>query len=101
MSSGDAVTLICVLSVYSLLIVAQHVRARRILSRWAAREGLRIVSREMRCTRSGPFTGRHRQGQFVFKVAAVDASGAARTGWVRIGHPLTGVLSEALIVVWD
>ena len=101
MTESDLWIFLSLSAVFVVLIVAQHVRASCILSRWAAREGLRIFSSEKRYTRSGPFTSRHRQGQFVFRVFVMDAAGTTRTGWVRIGHAVWGVLSDDVLVVWD
>jgi hypothetical protein len=90
-----------IVAVFCVLVASQHVLANRFLFRWAQGQGLRITSYEKRYTRAGPFVGHHWQGQFVYKICAVNTLGETRNGWVRVGHWLAGVLSSDIQVIWD
>ena len=100
-SSPQIWPLLALVAVVLTLALAEHLLARRRLFAWARDAGLELTSAEKRYSRSGPFHGKHWQGQFVYKVCAVDFQGNARTGWVRIGHRLFGVLIDDLDVIWD
>jgi hypothetical protein len=50
--------------------------------------------------RRGPFWWSGK-GQVVYRVAVRDERGHDWQGWVRCGHWLTGLLSDAVEVRWD
>jgi hypothetical protein len=59
--------------------------SRAILQQWAAQEGLEILDSRCRSLFRGPFTWNSRKGDAVFLVAARNADGKVRHGWVRVG----------------
>ena len=87
--------------VFGLLVLAQHIASDRHLKKWAEKAGLHIASKKKVYSNSGPFSGNHWRGQFVYRISAVDAQGRTRTGWVRVGHWLVGVLASDAAVIWD
>lgn len=78
----------------------QHSRADEILKCWAQTTGVEVVSAEKRYLRLGPFL-MHSRGQFVFRIVVRDQTGLQRTGWLRVGGWLAGVLSDKAEVRWD
>lgn len=79
-----------------------HRIAAHRLQQWAQANGLHVLSREVRYQRTGPFHGRHRGGQLVYRVCVQTAEGVERQGWVRVGHWLLGAtLSQEAVVIWD
>jgi hypothetical protein len=76
-------------------------RAASLLSEWAERECLHLVSREQRWLRQGPFFWTSSNWQAIYRVTARDRAGNLRQGWVRCGSWLFGVLSQDVEVRWD
>jgi hypothetical protein len=79
----------------------QYARADEILRGWAKEAGMEVVSAEKRYWRTGPFFLRHSRGQFVYRITVRDPAGAERSGWIRVGGWLGGVLSNKTNVIWD
>ena len=84
-----------------LLLFWQFSRADEILQRWATANGFKVISAEKRFLRTGPFFLRSTRGQFVFRIVVEDQSGTKRTGWLRVGGWMAGVLSDKAKVIWD
>ena len=76
-------------------------RASNQLDAWAASSGLRIVDRELRWLRQGPFFWRSSRLQFVYHVKVEDVTGARRQGYVRVGGWWLGVLSSKVEARWE
>ena len=93
--------LVLVVLVGGMLARWQLKRADEILCRWAQEEGMEVVSAHKRYFRTGPFFFRHGRGQFVFRITVRDQAGVERTGWLRVGGWLAGVMSDKTKVIWD
>ncbi|GAA5495868.1 hypothetical protein Rhal01_02049 [Rubritalea halochordaticola] len=76
-------------------------RAQTILSNWAADSGVEILSRERRTFFRGPFFWSASKGQEVFYVQVRDRDGSTRSGWVRCGGWLLGLMSNQADVRWE
>lgn len=83
-----------------LLFFAHFQRSDSILERWAAEEGVEILSAEYRWLARGPFfwTSNKRS---VYRVQVIDRRGRTRRGWVRVGGYWLGLLSDHADVIWD
>lgn len=90
-----------VVALVAITTLAEYGRSGDVLERWAAREGLQILSRERRLLARGPFFFRTTRSQQVFRVTVRGRDGSVRHGYVRVGGFLLGVLSERADVVWD
>ncbi len=55
------------------------------LDRWAKEGGYRIVRRERRMYRKGPFFWGTGNCQIVYRIEVQDRHGTQKSGWVRIG----------------
>lgn len=78
----------------------QHSRANEIVRQWAQSTGVELVSAQKRYLRTGPFL-LYARGQFVFRVVVREHGGGERSGWLRVGGWLAGVLSNKAEIVWD
>ena len=78
----------------------QHSRANEIVRQWARSSGVELVSAQKRYLRTGPFL-LYARGQFVFRVVVREHTGTERSGWLRVGGWLAGVLSNKTEIVWD
>jgi len=76
-------------------------RSASLLERWAEEHGYRILDREYRTLRRGPFFWTTSKGQTVYRVTVEDKAGYARTGWVRCGGWWLGLLSDHVEARWD
>ena len=93
------VILFVVLGIASLIF--HFSRAKTMLERWAARNGLRLLEREARILARGPFFLSTATGQEVFRILVQDQQGQVRRGYVRCGGFLFGMLSDRVDVRWD
>jgi hypothetical protein len=75
-------------------------RSRYLLTEWAYQNGYELLTAQLRPFRKGPFWWSSR-GQTVYRVEARDQQGNIRTGWVRCGSGLLGVLANVVEVKWD
>jgi hypothetical protein len=75
-------------------------RSRRVLERWAERNGYRIIDTDYRKFFRGPFFWTTSRGQTVYRVT-VDVKGAVQRGWVRCGSRRLGLFSNQVEVRWD
>jgi hypothetical protein len=78
----------------------QHSRANEIVRQWARSNGVELLSAQKRYLRTGPFL-LYARGQFVFRVVVREQGGTERSGWLRVGGWLAGVLSNKAEMVWD
>jgi hypothetical protein len=76
-------------------------RSGALLSKWAAKNGFRIIHEEYRFLRKGPFFWTSAKGQTVYYVVALDSAGNKRRCWVRCGSWWFGLLSDKVEVRWD
>lgn len=82
--------------------VAFHFRrANTLLQRWAAASGYRILDRQWRLLRRGPFFLTTSGGQEVYRVIVEDSAGNIRKAYVRCGGYFLGMLSNRVDVRWD
>ncbi len=79
----------------------RHRRSDEILIRWARRHGYRIIRAELRSYLTGSFNPPSMRGQTVYRVVVEDRSGEKRTGWVRCGSGLLGLISDKAEAWWD
>jgi len=77
-----------------------HTRGNTILQDWADVNGLQILRKEFRYFRQGPFWWRTGNGRVVYFVTVRDEQGRQRSGWVRCGSWLGGLLSDKADVIW-
>ena len=78
--------------------------SKTILRRWAGENGFQIISFEQRYLFfTGPFKWwSNGRGQFVYRVVIRDRDGHERSGWVRCGSYLGGVLfNNDVEVRWE
>jgi hypothetical protein len=99
--------LVCVVGAMALLIGLfwlQIVRMRATLRAWANEGGFQIVGfKKKNLTNRGPFRwATNSPNQSIFHVRVRDREGKERTGWVRCGSYLGGMLfSKKVEVKWD
>ena len=82
-------------------VIFHYTRAGILLDRWAAENGYRILHRELRRLRRGPFFFTTSTGQEVYRVTVEDLQGGVRSGYVRCGSWVLGMLSSNMEVRWD
>ena len=83
------------------LTIWHGARAQSMLENWAAVEGYRIVSCERRTFRRGPFFFTSGKGHEVYRITVEDQSGQIKSGYIRCGGFLFGLLSDRVDVRWD
>lgn len=98
---GNAAILILIVTAAVCLIAWHYSRSRSLLEQWAGENGYRIVSSEHRHLVRGPFFWTTSKGQTVYRVTIEDTGGRLRSGWVRCGSWLAGLLSDKVQVKWD
>ncbi len=76
-------------------------RSSSILETWARENGYRLLSSEYRWLSKGPYFFRTSKGQTVYRVSVQDAQGRTRSGFVRCGSWIFGLLSDKVDVRWD
>jgi hypothetical protein len=91
--------LVMLLLTVAILVWHSH-RSRRLLERWAERNGYRISDADYRNVFRGPFFWTTAKGQTVYRVT-VETKGGVRRGWVRCGSRRLGLLSDHAEVRWD
>jgi hypothetical protein len=89
------------LSLGGLLMVWHFRRSGRMVERWAADNGYRLLGEEYRWFLRGPFWWRTGNGMAVYHVTVQDASGRVREGYVRCGGWFLGLLSDQVAVEWE
>jgi len=83
------------------LFVWTFSRSRSLLEQWASSNGFEILRREYRNFRKGPFFWTSSKNQVVFYVTVRDRDGKLRSGWVRCGSWILGLLSDQTEVRWE
>jgi hypothetical protein len=99
---GGEVVVIIFFIVIAIGAIAWHYsRSRFLLQQWAQENGYRILSSEHRHLVRGPFFWTTSKGQTVYRVEIQDRDGRTRSGWVRCGSWMLGLLSDKVQVRWD
>ncbi|WP_265596199.1 hypothetical protein [Verrucomicrobium sp. BvORR106] len=80
---------------------AQILRAKQIMREWLKETGKQPIQSEVRFFDTGPFILTFLRGQYVFRIAIVDADGVRRDGWLRVGNFFGVFFSDKAEVVWD
>lgn len=93
------VLVILVLAVLSM--VWHSSRSNTILEQWAEDNDLEILSSEYCHFLRGPFFWTTSKGQTVYYVSVRTSSGEVKTGWVRCGGFILGLMSDAAEVRWE
>ena len=83
-----------------LTLIWHSWRSRRVLERWAERNGYRIIDADYRNFFRGPYFWTTAKGQTVYRVN-VEVKGGVRRGWVRCGSWGLGLFSDRTEVRWD
>jgi hypothetical protein len=97
---GSDVLKLAVFLGFAAILFLGFVRGDHILNTWAAENGYRIIKREYKFfwnVLEFPAT----RGQSVYRVTVVDASGNEKSGLVRCGDWLLGILVNTAFVKWD
>ena len=76
-------------------------RSEAILKRWAEENGFLILACERRWLMRGPFFWTTSKSQDVYYVTVQDRNGRRRSGYVRCGSFLAGILSNRAEVRWE
>jgi hypothetical protein len=84
-----------------LMLWWHYSRSDSLLRQWAERNGYGLVSQDHRYLVRGPFFWTTSRGQTVYRVTVEDEGGNRRSGWVRCGSWLLGLLSDQVEVRWD
>jgi len=97
----EVVWLVAALGLVALVVAWHFRRGASLLSGWAERNGYQVVHSEYRYFFRGPFFWTTSNGQAVYRVTVADQAGNARSGWVRCGGWLLGLLSDHVEARWD
>jgi hypothetical protein len=98
---GSPLFLLVVIPIAIVSIVLHFTRSTTMLDRWAAANGLRLVTKEYRWLVKGPFFWRSGKNQAVYRITAQDAHGQTFSGFARCGGWFFGMLSDRVEVRWD
>jgi hypothetical protein len=99
-SSAQLPTFVIMLLLVAMTLVWHSRRSRRLLERWAERNGYRIIDADYRNFFRGPFFWTTAKGQTVYRVT-VEVKGSVRRGWLRCGSRRLGLISDQAEVRWD
>lgn len=94
-----ALTFLTVFALWALWYL--NSRAEHMLERWCRHTGLDLLSRECCWVGTGPYAMAPLNGQWVYRISIRNRAGRVKTGYVRIGSTLLGVLAEEVDVLWD
>jgi hypothetical protein len=75
-------------------------RSEQILFKWADENGYQLLDLQHKMIFQGPF-GLSSKNQTIFRIAVEDAEGIQRTGWVRCGSFVLGIINDKVEVKWD
>jgi hypothetical protein len=92
---------LCWLALTFMTIIWDYWRSRYFLNRWAADNAFKLLHREYRILRRGPFLRAPRRGHTVHYITVRDRAGALHTGYARCGRFWRAVTSGAVEVKWD
>ena len=101
MNGGIIVAIGLVVMVIIGLTLWSNQRATAMIDTWAQQNGLRIVQREQRWFRKGPYFWRSSKYQQVWYVTVIDPHGMQHRVWVRCGGHFLGVWSDKIDVRWE
>lgn len=82
-------------------IVWYFSRSSSVLDNWANANGFVILDSQYCSLSRGPFTWTTSRGQAVYRVKVRDPAGVVRSGWVRCGSWLLGLMTDTAEVRWD
>ena len=83
------------------LITAQITRSQQLLTKWATENGYQVLQAQVRpLFNKGPFFWSSK-AQVVYRIVVQDEQGYERSGWLQLGSPFIGVLSDRANVRWD
>lgn len=99
-SSAHLPVTVVMLLLFVMMLIWHSRRSRRLLERWAERNGYRIIDADYRNVFRGPFFWTMGRGQTVYRVT-VEVQGGLRRGWVRCGSRRLGLFSDQVEVRWD
>lgn len=89
---------IFIVGVVGLLHHLIAMRCSALIDAWAHRNGWRVVARQRRFMRIGPFF--FAPGQPVYRVIFENSLQRRREAFVRVGHHVMSVLSDEVDVEW-
>jgi len=104
MDSGNvsiAVALVAFAGLIVFLMAFNRSRSASMLADWARGQGVELVSEERCHFLKGPYFWTSSKSQVVFRVSVRDRQGRVRSGWVRCGSFIGGLLSDQVDVRWD
>lgn len=88
--------------VFAIAVYIWHFsRSSALLMQWAHDNGFEILHHDYRYFNRGPFFWTSSKWQTVYHVKVSDRDGHIRTGWVRCGSFLLGVMSDRVEVRWE
>jgi len=90
-----------VLGLAVAMMVWHFRRSRNIAQQWAQDNGFELLSAERRFAFRGPFWWRTSKGQEVFRITVRDTGGRVRSGYLRVGGWVVGLLSDQADIKWD
>src|ERR1700681_1721332 len=95
-SLGSLVPLfiLLVIIVVAGVLYLNYRRSSTMLRNWASQNGYRIIQANMRYFFTGPFFWTTGKGQSVFRVEVENQQGFRRTGWVRCGSWIWGLIID-------
>lgn len=76
-------------------------RSNEMIQNWAHQNGYHIIEAKVPLFSKGPFFWTTSKNQSVYRVVVQDGTGKTRSGWVRCGSYLGGLLSDKTEVHWD
>lgn len=79
----------------------QNDRAEAMLERWCRHTGFELLDRRYCWIPAAPYVLAPLHGQWVYRITIRNRAGRVRTGYVRCGSELLGVLAEEVDVRWD
>ncbi len=99
-NSGQVLVILVGAAFVGGIIYFQIKRASFLLEQWAAENQYQLLRVQHRLFRRGPFWWSGK-GQVIYRVDVRDEQGHDWLGWVRCGHWLTGLFSDAVEARWD
>ncbi|WP_052573963.1 hypothetical protein [Haloferula sp. BvORR071] len=82
-------------------MVWREKRGSELVYGWARENGYRLMRADRCLFSKGPFFWGTSKSQIVFRVVVQDTDGMQRSGWVRCGSWLGGLLSNKTEARWD
>jgi hypothetical protein len=102
MDGGFPILMVFGIAIFVVLTMTWHFsRSRSVLEQWADQFGYEILHSEYRNFARGPFFWTTSKGQSVYYVRVRDSDGNVRTGWVRCGGWILGLMTDQAEVRWE